>query len=113
MASVGGGATGAGWGGSVVWRFLASTSGGKGLDADGGRQYFPAVPEQDADVLEVLIGKVRKDRDVDAVLRKCAGRLTGELSDVLGQAEPCEPIGYFLHRRPRPAEFGLVDPTDG
>jgi hypothetical protein len=49
------------------------------------------VPEQDADVLEVLIGKVGKDRDVDAVLRKCAG--------VLGQAEPCEPIGYFLHRR--------------
>jgi hypothetical protein len=35
MASVGGGATGAGWGGSVVWLFLASTSGGKGLDADG------------------------------------------------------------------------------
>jgi hypothetical protein len=55
------------------------------------------MPEQDADVLEVLIGKVRKDRDVDVVLRKCAG--------VLGQAEPCEPIGYFLHRRPRPAEF--------
>jgi hypothetical protein len=46
-----------------------------------------------------------KDRDVDAVLRKCAG--------VLGQAEPCEPIGYFLHRRPRPADFGLVDPLDG
>jgi hypothetical protein len=55
------------------------------------------VPEQDADVLEVLIGKMGKDRDVDAVLRKCAG--------VLGQAEPCEPIGYFLHRRPRPAEW--------
>jgi hypothetical protein len=46
-----------------------------------------------------------KDRDVDAVLCKCAG--------VLGQAEPCEPIGYFLHRRPRPADFGLVDPLDG
>jgi hypothetical protein len=26
------------------------------------------VPEQDADVLEVLIGKMGKDRDVDAVL---------------------------------------------
>jgi hypothetical protein len=64
-----------------------------------GRQYFPAVPEQDADVLEVLIGKMGKDRDVDAVLRKCAGGL--------GQAEPREPIGYFLHRRP---DFGLVDP---
>ena len=27
------------------------------------------MPEQDADVLEVLIGKMGKDRDVDAVLR--------------------------------------------
>src|SRR4029077_13139117 len=62
------------------------------------------MPEQDANVLEVLIGKMGKDRDVDAVLRKCAC--------VLGQAEPCEPIGYFLHRRPRPIEFGLVDPLD-
>jgi hypothetical protein len=62
------------------------------------------VPEQDADVLEVLIGNMGKDRDVDAVFRKCAR--------VLGQAEHCEPIGNFLHRRPRPAEFGLVDPLD-
>jgi predicted site-specific integrase-resolvase len=71
----------------------------------GHREHFSSMPEQDADVLEVLIGKMRKDRDVDAVVRKCAG--------VLGQAEPCEPIGNFLHRRPRPAEFGLVDPLDG
>jgi hypothetical protein len=49
-----------------------------------------------------LASALGKDRDGDAVLRKCAR--------VLGQAEPCEPIGYFLHRRPRPAEFGLVDP---
>ena len=62
------------------------------------------MPEQDSDVLEVLIGKMGKDRDVDAVLRKCAG--------VLGQAEPCEPIGNFLHRRPRLVEFGLVDTPD-
>jgi hypothetical protein len=50
MASVGGGAIGAGWGGSVVWRSPAATL--EGLDADGdfsdGRQYFPAMPEQDA-----------------------------------------------------------------
>jgi hypothetical protein len=44
-----------------------------------------------------------KDRDVDAVLRKCAG--------VLGQAEPSEPIGYFLHRRPRPPEFRPCGPA--
>ena len=52
------------------------------------------MPEQ---ILEVLIGKMGKDRDVDAILRKCAG--------VLGEAERCQPIGYFLHRRPRPTEF--------
>jgi hypothetical protein len=91
---------------------LASTGEGKAWtltaafrEFSDGRQYFPAVPEQDADVLEVLIGKMGKNRDVDAVLRKRAG--------VLGHAELCEPIGYFLHRRPRPAEFGLVDPLDG
>jgi hypothetical protein len=61
------------------------------------------MPEQDADVLEVLIGKMGKDRDVDAVLRKCPG--------VLRQAELCEPIGYFLHRRPRPAEFRPCGPA--
>jgi hypothetical protein len=33
------------------------------------------MPEQDADVLVVLIGKMGKDRDVDAILRKCAGVL--------------------------------------
>src|ERR1700732_240044 len=101
MAAVGGGATGANWAGSVVWGSLASTSGGKGSDADGdfpgssatAAGIFSAVPKQTAAVLEVLIGKMGKDRDVDAVLRECAG--------VLGQAEPCEPIGYFLHRRPR------------
>jgi hypothetical protein len=62
------------------------------------------MPKQDADVLEVLIGKVRKDRDVDAVLRKCAG--------VLRQAEPCEPIGYFLHHRPVPGTLPGFDPPD-
>jgi hypothetical protein len=50
-----------------------------------------------------LIGKMGKDRDVDAVLRKCPG--------VLGQAELCEPIDYFLHRRPRPAEFRPCRPA--
>jgi hypothetical protein len=63
------------------------------------------MPEQNADVLEILIRKMGKDRDVDAVPRKCPG--------VLGQPELCEPIGYFLHRRPRPAEFRLVDPPEG
>jgi hypothetical protein len=95
---------------AVAWRSLASTGEGKAWtltaafrEFSDGRQYFPAVPEQDADVLELLIGKMGKDRDVDAVLRKCAG--------VLGQAEPCEPIGYFLHRRPRPADFRPCEPA--
>ena len=70
------------------------------------RQYFPVVPEQDANVLEVLIGKMGKDRDVDAVPRKCAG--------VLGQAEPCEPIVLLpvsrsARRLPRPFNASIRD----
>ena len=38
------------------------------------------------------------------LLRKCAGEI--------GQAEPCEPIFYFLHRRPRPAEFRRCGPAE-
>jgi hypothetical protein len=34
-----------------------------------GRRYFPAAPEHDADVLEVLIGKMGRTEKVDAVLR--------------------------------------------
>jgi hypothetical protein len=33
------------------------------------------MPEQCDDVLEVLIGQMGRDRDVNAVLRKCAGVL--------------------------------------
>jgi hypothetical protein len=74
--------------------------GGKDLDTDGDLPGSSATPiffrraERAAHVFEVLIGKMGKDRDVDAVLRKWAG--------ALGQTEPCKAIGYFLHRRPRP-----------
>jgi hypothetical protein len=68
----------------------------------GGRQYFSAVPEQDAEVLEVLIGKMGKDRDVDAVLRECAWRTRASPSLVSQSAIS-----------PRPLNFGLVDPLDG
>jgi hypothetical protein len=73
-------------------RSAAGVTGGPPRRAiDGSR---PRV-HRDANVLEVLIGMP---------FSACAG--------VLGEAEPCEPIG-FLHRRPRPAKCGLVDPLDG
>jgi hypothetical protein len=69
-----------------------------------GRQYFPAVPEQDADVLEVLIGKVGKDRDVDAVLRKRAG---------LEPPRACKAgyLGFQHHFKLRLASDGRPLPT--
>jgi hypothetical protein len=61
--------------------------------------------EQDANVLEVLIGKVRKDREVDAVLSKCAGIL-GKPSLVSQSAISC----IAAHAR---LSFGVVDPLNG
>ena len=63
------------------------------------------MPQQDADVLEVLIGKMRKDRDVDAFLRKCA--------ELLGQAEPVSQSVISCITAHARQNFGLVDPLDG
>jgi len=56
---------------AVVWRSLASTGEGKAWtltaafrEFSDGRQDFPAVSEQDADVLEVLIGEGPRHRQV-------------------------------------------------
>ena len=48
------------------------------------------MPEQDAKILEVLIGQVAKDRDINAVL--------GKTLRVLGHAELFEPVRNLLHR---------------
>jgi hypothetical protein len=50
------------------------------------------VPEQDADVLEVLIGQMGERRDFNPVFSKTPC--------ILGHAEFFEPIGNLLHWRP-------------
>ena len=47
-------------------------------------QHFPAVAEDDAEFLQVLVGKLGKHRDIDAIL--------GEAPGIIGHAEPFEPI---------------------
>ena len=47
------------------------------------------MPEQDADVLEVLIGQMAESRDINAVLSKALR--------VLGHAELFEPVRNLLH----------------
>ena len=47
------------------------------------------MPEQHADVLEVLIGQMRNLRETNPVFSKALG--------VLGHAEFFEPIGNLLH----------------
>jgi hypothetical protein len=48
------------------------------------------MPEQDADLLKVLVSQVAEDRDVDPILGKALG--------VPGHAELIEPICNLLHR---------------
>jgi hypothetical protein len=53
------------------------------------------MSEQDANVVEVLIGQMAEYRDIDSVL--------GETLGVLGHAEDFEPVRDLRHR----------DPSDG
>ena len=46
-----------------------------------GAQHFAAMPQQDAEVLEVLLGKIADDREVNGVL--------GEALGVLSQTDRC------------------------
>ena len=48
------------------------------------------MPERDAELFEVLIGQIAKDRDIDVVL--------GKALRVLGHAELFEPVRDLLHR---------------
>ena len=52
------------------------------------------MPEEDADVLEVLIGQMAERGDTNAVL--------SEALRVLGHAEFFEPVSNLLHRRASP-----------
>jgi hypothetical protein len=52
------------------------------------REHLPPMPEQDADLLKVLVSQVAEDRDVDPILGKTLG--------VLGHTELFEPIRNLL-----------------
>jgi len=60
-------------------------------------QYLPPMSKRDADVLEVLIGQMVKNGDINVVLGKALG--------VLGQAERSEPLRNLLHGGPHPDGF--------
>ena len=55
-------------------------------------QHLPPMPERDTKLLEVLIGQVAKDGDINVVL--------GKALRVLGHAELFEPLRNLLHRGP-------------
>ena len=59
-------------------------------------QDFATITEDDAQFLQVLIGEVSKDREINAVLCKTLR--------VLGHAELFEPVSNLLHWRP-PADL--------
>ena len=65
-----------------------------------GREHYPPMPEQDADVLEVLIGQMAECRDTNPVL--------SEALDVLGHAEFFEPV---LLASPNPSIQSAVEPV--
>ena len=56
------------------------------------RSIFRRCPSENAEVLEVLIGQIAEDRDIDVVL--------GKALRVLGHAERFEPVRNLLHRGP-------------
>src|SRR5262245_63752854 len=52
-------------------------------------QNFAAVPQQNPEVLEVLLRQIADDREVDGIV--------GEPLGVLSQADRCEPLGDAPH----------------
>jgi len=59
-------------------------------------QHFASIAEQDPQLLQILIGEIGKDAEVNAIF--------DETLRVLGHAESFEPVGNLLHRGHR----GLV-----
>jgi hypothetical protein len=50
------------------------------------------MPEENAKFLEILIGQMRKNRDVDAIL--------SEALRILGKADILQPLGDMVHHPP-------------
>src|SRR5262249_10337787 len=53
-------------------------------------QNFAAMPQQNTEILEILLCQIADDREVNSVVREALG--------VLGQAELFEPVRDLLHR---------------
>ena len=62
-------------------------------------QNFAAMPQQNPEVLEILLRQIADDREVNGVV--------GEALGVLGQAEPFEPVRDLLHRNSASFRVGL------
>jgi hypothetical protein len=60
-------------------------------------QHLPAITEDDAEVFQVLIGHVAKNREINTVFGKALG--------ILGHAERFEPVRNLLHRGSFPADL--------
>src|SRR6516162_5401148 len=54
-----------------------------------GAQHLAAMPQQNAEILEVLLCQVAEDRKINGVI--------GEPLGVLTQADRCEPLGNAFH----------------
>ena len=65
-----------------------------------GLQHLQAMPERDTQVLEMLVGQVGENGDVNVVLGKALG--------VLGHAECFEPVRNLLHRGPVRLRFWIA-----
>ena len=67
------------------------------------------MPQQNAELLEILLCQIADDREVNGVV--------GEALGVLGQAELFEPVRDLLHRDPSPrirrGLTALLDEADG
>jgi hypothetical protein len=62
-----------------------------------GREYFPAMPERDADVLEILIRQKAEYRDINFIL--------GKALRVLPETKLSKPVRNLLHAVPRRLNF--------
>ena len=62
-----------------------------------GRKYFPAMPERDADVLEILIRQKAEYRDINFIL--------GKALRVLPETKLSKPVRNLLHAVPRRLNF--------
>ena len=86
---------------TVTWRRSAESLGAFGVESQRRRrvaapassadcaQNLTAITKDNADLFEVLIGQVAKDREINAIFSKTIR--------VLGQAELFEPVGDLLH----------------